>query len=280
MKNFWDKSQNDDDNERLNHSGFDICQKDSPPFKLKPPLHVTNRERRKQSMKGQSITVLRPGMVLMKGYISSADQVSIVKTCRELGIGDGGFYQPGYSCGRKLQLKMMCLGKNWDPESRMYTELRPFDNSKPLGIPEKLHDMVEKAIQDSNEFIRENVGGSNEGKVIPNMSPDICIAKFYTKSGTLGLHQDKDESEKSIKKGLPVVSFSIGEYAEFIYGETRAANEAEKVILESGDVLIFGGKSRLIYHGVTCILPDTAPASLIEATNLLPGRLNLTFKMF
>ncbi|XP_076956463.1 DNA N(6)-methyladenine demethylase ALKBH1C-like [Bidens hawaiensis] len=238
------------------------------------------RERRKQSMKGQNITVLRPGMVLMKGYISSADQISIVKTCRELGITDGGFYQPGYSSGTKLHLKMTCLGKNWDPETNMYSELRPFDNSKPPGIPKEFCDMVEKSIQVSNEYNRANVGGSNEGKAVPNMSPDICIVNFYSDTGRLGLHQDKDESEESIKKGLPVVSFSIGDSAEFKYGETRSEDEAEKVTLESGDVLIFGGKSRLVYHGVTSIIPDTAPILLKEATDMRSGRLNLTFRMY
>ncbi|KAF5823880.1 putative DNA oxidative demethylase [Helianthus annuus] len=184
---------------------------------------------------------------------------------------------------------MMCLGKNWDPDAHMYTELRPYDNSKPPGIPEKFSDMVKKAIQDSNEFIRGKNDStrilragpsSDEGKVVPSMSPDICIVKFYTKTDRHGLHRDKDESEKSLEKGLPVVSFSIGDSAEFLYGETRAVGEADKVILESGDVLIYGGKSRLILHGVTSILPDTAPASLMEATNMCLGRLNLSFRMY
>ncbi|KAI7733728.1 hypothetical protein M8C21_002948 [Ambrosia artemisiifolia] len=256
VNQFGDKSQKDDDNERSKHPVFDICRPKSSSSvpKLKPPLHVMNREKRnqsKQSMKGENIKILGPGMVLMKGYISTDDQISIVKTCRDFGIGDGGFYQPG-----------------------------SYDNSKPPGIPEKFSDMVKKAIQDSNEFIRGRSGSSNEGKVVPSMSPDICIVNFYKESGRLGLHQDKDESEKSLKKGLPVVSFSIGDSAEFLYGETRAVDEADKVTLESGDVLIFGGKSRLIYHGVTSIRPETAPRSLIEATNMCPGRLNLTFRMY
>ncbi|XP_076948900.1 DNA N(6)-methyladenine demethylase ALKBH1C-like [Bidens hawaiensis] len=122
---------------------------------------------------------------------------------------------------------MMCLSKHWDPESSIYSELRPFDNSRPPGIPNEFHDTVEKAIHDLNVFVRGNVSGLNEGKVIPNMSPDICIVNFYSETGRIGLHQDKDESEKSIKKGLPVVSFSIGNSAEFNYGETQAEDEAK-----------------------------------------------------
>ncbi|KAI7733730.1 hypothetical protein M8C21_002950, partial [Ambrosia artemisiifolia] len=271
VKQFGDKSPKDDDNERLFHPIFDICPKRvSSLNKRKAPLHAMNREKQNQTIK-----ILGPGKVLMKGYISSDDQISIVRTCRDLGIGGGGFYQLG-----KLPLQMMCLGKNWDPESHMYTELRPFDKCKPPAIPEKFHEMVNKAIQDSNEFLRGNIDRSVGGKVVSSMSPDICIVNFYTRSGRLGLHQEKDESEKSLEKGLrPVVSFSIGDSAEFLYGDTQAIDEADKVILESGDVLIDGGESRFIYHGVTSILPDTAPTSLIEATSMCPGHLNLTFRM-
>lgn len=90
--------------------------------------------------------------------------------------------------------------------------------------------------------------------------------------------QDKHVSEQSIREGLPVVSFSIGDTAEFFYGDERDVEKANKILLESGDVLIFGGKSRNIFHGITAIHPYTSPSRLVEETNLhTPGRLNLTF---
>jgi alkylated DNA repair dioxygenase AlkB len=93
--------------------------------------------------------------------------------------------------------------------------------------------------------------------------------------------QDKDESEQSIDEGLPVVSFSIGDTAEFLYGDERDVDKAKKVLLESGDVLIFGGKARNVFHGVNAIQPETAPSRLLEETNLRkPGRLNLTFRQY
>ncbi|XP_023741528.1 uncharacterized protein LOC111889615 [Lactuca sativa] len=259
---------------------FDICPKKvkTGAVKLKPSLHSTNKEKRNQSKReaeGPKINILRSGMVLLKGYISSDDQVNIVKTCRDLGIREGGFYQPGYQDGAKLHLKMMCLGRNWDPQSSGYIDTRPIDNSKPPEIPEFFHDMVKRALQDSNAHIQKN-----KGKIIPFMLPDICIVNFYTKTGKLGLHQDKDESRESLNEGLPVVSFSVGETAEFLYGNDRDVEKAERVNLESGDVLIFGGESRHVFHGVPCIFPDTAPKSLLEATNMLPGRLNLTFRKY
>lgn len=94
------------------------------------------------------------------------------------------------------------------------------------------------------------------------------------------LVQDKDESQESLNIGLPVISISIGDSAEFLYGDQMDTNKAEKVVLKSGDVLIFGGKSRHVYHGVTSIIAETAPQALLQETDLRPGRLNLTFRKY
>ncbi|RHN51987.1 putative DNA oxidative demethylase [Medicago truncatula] len=162
---------------------------------------MKNRERRKEKNQSSKGVELRPGMYHLKGYISLTDQVKIVKVCRELGLGDGGFYQPCNVNGTMLHLKRMCLRR-----------------------------------------------------------------------------MDKHVSEQSIREGLPVVSFSIGDTAEFFYGDIRDVEKANKILLESGDVLIFGGKSRNIFHGITAIHPYTSSSRLVEETNLrTPGRLNLTF---
>lgn len=92
--------------------------------------------------------------------------------------------------------------------------------------------------------------------------------------------QDRDESIESLQKRLPVVSFSIGDSAEFLYGDHRDVEKAENVLLESGDVLIFGGESRHVFHGVSSIIPDSAPQELVQDTCLRPGRLNLTFRQY
>jgi alkylated DNA repair protein (DNA oxidative demethylase) len=91
----------------------------------------------------------------------------------------------------------------------------------------------------------------------------------------MGLHQDKDESPGSIAAGLPVVSISLGDTARFQFGGFKRKEPVETLPLESGDAFVFGGPSRLRYHGVTRVLPGTAPAGLgIE------GRFNLTFREF
>ncbi|CAA7024642.1 unnamed protein product [Microthlaspi erraticum] len=247
---------------------FDLFLK-TKVFRLKPSVFELNKDKRKES-KGYTGSVIRPGMVLLKNYLSINDQVMILKKCRQLGVGEGGFYQPGYRDGASLHLKMMCLGKNWDPQTCRYGETRPTDGSTPPQIPVEFNRFVEKAVKESQSLAAE----------IPYMSPDICIANFYTSTGRLGLHQDKDESIKSIRKGLPVVSFSIGDSAEFLYGDQSDEDKAEKVFLESGDVLLFGGKSRNVFHGVRSINKNTAPKVLVQETSLRPGRLNLTFRQY
>ncbi|GER28364.1 2-oxoglutarate-dependent dioxygenase family protein [Striga asiatica] len=263
---------------------FDIClERDMTIPKLKCSLFDKNRITRselKRREQGDYVKILRPGMIILKGYILLEDQVKLIKTCRELGRGRGGFYQPGFRTGAILKLKMMCLGKNWDPETNMYVDRRPVDDSKPPPIPGDLLKLVQGALQECHSHLESQPKVRKERNIIPSVSPNICIVNFYTKSGQLGLHQDKDESEESLRKGLPVVSFSIGDSAEFLYGEQRDIERAEKVLLESGDVLIFGGKSRLIFHGVSQIVANSAPKALLDETDLRPGRLNLTFREY
>ncbi|CAM0877254.1 unnamed protein product [Alopecurus aequalis] len=265
---------------------FDICRSDRKnSVVVKPSLLDINREKRRArelSNSAAALQHLRPGMVLLKNFIKPDDQVNIIKKCRDLGVGNGGFYQPSYKDGAKLSLRMMCLGKNWDPDSSSYGDIRPFDGAQPPKIPEELTKFVKDAIDASHVFLKQRGQGDhyNPKIEIPAMSPDICIVNFYTTAGKLGLHQDKDETEDSLKKKLPVVSFSFGDTAEFLYSDTRDETKASKVKLESGDVLVFGGKARHIFHGVSSIAEKTAPTYVTNQANLRPGRLNLTFRRY
>jgi len=113
-----------------------------------------------------------------------------------------------------------------------------------------------------------------QGAAMP-FAPDLCILNYYDAGGRMGLHQDKDESERSLAAGLPVVSISIGDTARFLFGGVRRKDPVESRLLESGDAFVFGGLSRLRYHGVSRIVPGTAPAELG-----LTGRFNLTFRQY
>ncbi|KAJ0889074.1 putative DNA oxidative demethylase [Helianthus annuus] len=213
---------------------------------------------------------LGPGMVLFKNYLTHMGQVDIVNICQKWAMGPGGFYRPSNRSGAKLRLHMMCFGRLWDPVTKYEKSYRS-DGSAPPPLPYEFISLAENAIEDAQLHM----------KLLPSMLPDICVANFYSYGDRLGLHQDCDEHVGGLDRGLPVVSVSIGESAEFLYGHTRDENKLEKVLLESGDVLIFGGKSRRIFHGVRRIIPPLDPtgvSQVIEETGLILGRLNLTLK--
>lgn len=68
--------------------------------------------------------VLQEGMVLLRGWLSLAQQAQIVGTIRALGLGPGGFYTPSYSGGGQLSLQMMCLGWHWEPRTSSYEKVQ------------------------------------------------------------------------------------------------------------------------------------------------------------
>ena len=84
----------------------------------------------------------------------------------------------------------------------------------------------------------------------------------------MGLHQDRDEEAFD----APVVSLSLGETALFRYGGTKRGDPTKSLKLRSGDALVFGGPSRLIFHGVDRLYPGTSEL-LAEG-----GRINLTLR--
>lgn len=156
------------------------------------------------------------------------------------------------------------MGKDWDPSTRLYGDTRSFDGALAPAIPPAFNQIVQDAIA--------------AARGVPLVSPDICVVNFYDNAGKLGLHRDKDESTKSIDQGLPIISVSVGDTAEFLFGDTR--DQVSKVDLESGDVLIFGGRARPLFHGISHLKPNTAPAWVREEAGLHPGRLNLTFRQY
>jgi alkylated DNA repair dioxygenase AlkB len=93
------------------------------------------------------------------------------------------------------------------------------------------------------------------------------------------MHQDKSESRDSLRRGVPVLSLSIGDAADFHFSQTGPDDMSSMVRLQSGDLLVFGGASRMIFHGVPGLHAGTAPSELRAApVNMLPGRLSLTFR--
>lgn len=101
-----------------------------------------------------------------------------------------------------------------------------------------------------------------------DVEPEACLVNFYDDTARMGLHQDKDEQDLS----APVVSVSLGDTCLFRIGGTARNDPTQSFRLNSGDVVVLGGRSRLAFHGVDRIFPGTSP--LLKNG----GRINLTMR--
>lgn len=101
----------------------------------------------------------------------------------------------------------------------------------------------------------------------PAFAPDACLVNRYDPGARLTLHQDKNERDLT----QPIVSVSLGLPAIFLFGGDRRADKQQRVPLFHGDVVVWGGPTRLRYHGVHPLKPGHHP-------KLGPHRYNLTFR--
>ena len=97
--------------------------------------------------------------------------------------------------------------------------------------------------------------------------PDVCLINRYAIGAGMGLHQDRDEQDFT----APIVSVSLGLPARFRFGGLLRTDPLQSVLLEHGDVVVWGGESRLAFHAITPLRTGDHP---------LTGscRINLTFR--
>jgi DNA alkylation damage repair protein AlkB len=200
------------------------------------------------------------GVVLLRRRLTLADQCRLAAECRALMDGPVPGYVPIVRGGGKMHVRMLCLGQHWNGQRYQYESTRSdFDDLPAPPLPARWRQLASDAA---------------EAAGMP-VDPTLCILNYYDRDGRMGLHQDKDESPASIAAGVPVVSVSLGDTARFLFGGLRRKDPVEAIDLESGDVFVFGGPARLRYHGVSRLIPGTAPPALGWS-----GRFNLTFRQY
>jgi len=201
-----------------------------------------------------------PGAVHLERCLSLDDQRALVSQCRALVDGAVPAYVPVVRGGGRMHVRMLCLGRHWNGKTYTYEATRSdFDNLPAPPLPDNFKRLARDLAHAAGMAI----------------DADLCILNYYDADGRMGLHQDKDESEPSLAAGVPVVSVSLGDTARFLFGGLRRKDPVESRMLESGDAFVFGGPARLRYHGVSHIVPGSAPPQL-EMT----GRFNLTFRQY
>jgi alkylated DNA repair protein (DNA oxidative demethylase) len=196
---------------------------------------------------------LAPGAVLLRGFarphegplLAGVEAVLARAPLRHL-ITPGGFRMSVAmsNCGR--------LGWVSDLSGYRYDANDPASGQPWPAMPAAFLDLAAAAAR----------AGGFEGFV-----PDACLINRYEPGTRLSLHQDRDEGNYD----WPIVSVSLGLPAVFLFGGPKRSDKAQRVPLAHGDVVVWGGPSRLHYHGV---LP------VKEGTHPLTGacRINLTFR--
>ncbi len=96
---------------------------------------------------------------------------------------------------------------------------------------------------------------------------DACLINRYEPGARMSLHQDKDERDFA----NPIVSVSLGLPATFQFGGAKRSDPVQKVTLRHGDIVVWGGPSRLYYHGILTLKDGEHPRTG-------RARFNLTFR--
>ncbi|AUU86258.1 MULTISPECIES: DNA oxidative demethylase AlkB [Leclercia] len=196
---------------------------------------------------------LAPGAVILRRFaragapalMQAIEQVATVSPFRQM-VTPGGY---------TMSVAMTnCGGLGWTTNQRgyLYSPKDPLTDALWPPMPEAFATLCHDAACAAG---------------YPEFQPDACLINRYAIGAKLSLHQDKDEADLR----APIVSVSLGLPAVFQFGGLRRNDPLKRLLLEHGDVVVWGGASRLFYHGIQPLKPGTHP---------LTGdcRYNLTFR--
>ncbi|GAB4000731.1 alpha-ketoglutarate-dependent dioxygenase AlkB [Glycomyces albus] len=201
-----------------------------------------------------------PGAVWVPGWLGESEQIELLARCREWARPPAGMRTVRTPGGGTMSAQQVSLGWHWLPYK--YTERAvDGDGAEVKPFPPLLGELAERALAAA-------YGGHSD--LAGPQSYDIGLINFYDADARMGMHRDSDE-----RSTAPVVSFSLGDSCRFRFGnpDTRGRPYTD-VTLASGDLFVFGGPSRLAYHGVPKVFPGTGPAWLD-----LEGRVNVTLRV-
>tara|TARA_R110002020_G_scaffold47752_15_gene136165 strand:- start:4341 stop:4949 length:609 start_codon:yes stop_codon:yes gene_type:complete len=196
--------------------------------------------------------VLPKGLRHIPGHLDRAGQEQLVNDIRTV-VGQAPLYRPQMPrSGKPLSVRMTNCGElGWvaDKSGYRYQDRHPVTGAPWPPIPDMLLQLWTELSGDPRP-------------------PQACLVNFYDDKARMGLHQDRDEQDFS----APVLSVSLGDACLFRVGGTERSQPTRSFRLESGDVVVLGGESRLVFHGVDRIYPTTS--TLLKDG----GRINLTLR--
>jgi len=201
----------------------------------------------------ESALSLGEGGVVLRGFarelaaalVAAVDEIAVVAPFRNM-VTPGGFRMSVAmtNCG--------CAGWVTDRKGYRYAPDDPITGRPWPSIP---------------VLFRRLAANAAAAAGYPGFEPDACLMNLYEPRTRLSLHRDENERDMT----APIVSVSLGLPAVFLFGGHQRGDRSRRIALESGDVVVWGGPLRLVYHGV---------APLAEGEHPLTGRrrINLTFR--
>ena len=201
-------------------------------------------------------TEIAPGAVWVPGWLGESEQLELLERCRRWARPPAGM-RTVLTPGGAMSVKQVSLGWHWSPYK--YTGFAVDGDGAPVKpFPPELGRLAERAL----------AAAAIEGAA--SLAYDIALINWYDADARMGMHRDADE-----RSTAPVISLSLGDSCRFRFGNPVSRGRPYKdLTLASGDLFVFGGPSRLAYHGVPKIFRRTGPARLG-----LAGRLNLTLRV-
>ena len=197
--------------------------------------------------------VIAEGAVLLPGFARTIE-VELLEALRAI-IEQSPFRHMTTPGGHQMSVAMTnCGGFGWvtDRSGYRYDRNDPQSGKPWPPMPGAFRELARAAAD------RGGFGG---------FAPDACLVNRYQPGARMSLHQDRDENDFS----APIVSVSLGLPATFLFGGLKRSDKPRRFRLEHGDVVVWGGPTRLAFHGV---------APLAEGEHSLLGRqrINLTFR--
>lgn len=191
--------------------------------------------------------------VILRGYATTI-AVDLVKAINSI-LAHSPLRQMQTPNGYTMSVRTTSCGTlGWISDAQGY-RYEPKDALTEQPWPPMPQNFIDLASNAANE------AGFND------FTPDSCLINSYVAGAKMSLHQDKNERDFS----APIVSVSLGLSAFFLFGGNTRSERTQRYRLEHGDVVVWGGSSRMKFHGIE---------PLIDGTHQLLGRqrINLTFR--
>ena len=200
---------------------------------------------------------IAPGAAILRGYaLPAADAVMQGVEAVLAAAPLRHLVTPG---GQTMSVAMSNCGPlGWVSDRRgyRYSAVDPLSNQPWPAMPDGFLSLATSAAAEAG---------------FAGFTPNACLTNRYEPGARMGLHQDRDEGGEAGDFSAPIVSVSLGLPAIFLFGGLQRKDKTKRWPLLHGDVVVWGGPSRLAFHGV-------APMKDGEHAALGAQRVNLTFR--